>query len=112
MNKPFSFSFFQEMFDNVVQNLRSNFFNGRISDTVFMAGMLSISELAVKFYDMDSKVVIKQSEFDMLNTAFEAMKEELNKLKPTDVDDINAVNSMLAIYETSFNNFQDYILIK
>jgi hypothetical protein len=111
MTKAFSYSFFQTLFDFFVSDLRKRFFTGRISDASFKVGMEFITDLSIKFYNMDEKVTMTQIEFNILQSAFDEMKESVNILKTDNDEDSALIKNTLASYEQSFNVLKNHIVI-
>lgn len=111
MTNAFSYSFFQTLFDFFVSDLRERFFTGRISDSSFKVGMEFITDLSIKVYNMDEKVTMTQIEFNILQSAFDEMKESVNILKTDNDEDSALIKNTLASYAQSFNVLKNHIVI-
>lgn len=109
-----SFSFYQKMFDFIVTNLRSRFFTGQLTSEQFTNGMLTITDISVRFYNIPDEniVVLSRTEFDILENCYKAMKEEILSLKPlTEMDDL-MLKSTAAGYDQSFSIWLNFIRIQ
>ena len=109
-----SFSFYQKMFDFIVTELRSRFFTGNFTSEQFTNGMLTITDISVKFYNLDTAnvVVLSQAEFDILENAYNAMKEDILNLTPQTEMDALMLKSTADGYDHCFEIWRNHIFIQ
>lgn len=108
-----SFSFFQKMFDFIVTQIRSSFFKGLMTDAEFIAGMQIITGISVKVYNLtDHIIVLSQSDFNLLESAYKAMKEELQLLSVKSEMDALIITDTISGYEKAFEAWRLHIKIE
>jgi hypothetical protein len=109
-----SFSFYQKMFDFIVIQLRSRFFTGKLTAEQFTNGMLTITDISVKFYDLDTAnvVVLCRAEFDILENAYKAMKEDVLSLTPQTELDALMLKSTSDGYDQCFEIWRNHIHVQ
>lgn len=108
-----SFSFYQKMFDFIVKELRSRFFTGKMTAEEFTNGMLTLTDISVKFYNLDTQnvIILSRHEFDILANAYKAMKEEIEALTPESEVDQMMLKSTVSAYDQSFEIWKNHIHI-
>lgn len=109
-----SFYFYQQMFDFIVKKLRSRFFTGKLTDEQFTNGMLTITDISVKCYnlDIDKGIILSRSEFDILENAYKTMKHEILSLVPqTEMDELTLTSTVKG-YDQCFEIWRNLINIQ
>lgn len=109
-----SFYFYQQMFDFIVNKLRSRFFTGKLTDEQFTNGMLTITDISVKCYNFDTEngIILSRAEFDVLENAYKTMKDEILSLVPqTEMDDLD-LKFTAKDYDKCFEIWHNFIHIQ
>ena len=111
--KQHSFSFYQKMFDFIVVELRSRFFTGKMTEAEFTNGMLTLTDISVKFYKLDTQdvIILSRHEFDILQNAYKAIKEDIESLTPQSEMDELILKSTATGHKQAFEIWKSHIHI-
>lgn len=93
---------FLKMFKFVTEELQNDFFKNRITADKFSADMSLVSGLAVKFKTGADSFSVSKAEFELLGSAYEAMKADIRSLTPESEMDHRILNNLLANYDEGF----------
>jgi hypothetical protein len=79
----------------------------------FTNGMLTLTDISVKFYNLETQnvIILSRAEFDILENAYKAMKEDIESLKPESEVDHLLLQSTVSAYDQSFEIWKNHIHI-